>query len=413
MNSQNKKTVILIVILLVTTNIATYFLTVNGMLSFDNSYVLSTHSATGATEAQKLLDLDEVIQSRYYQDVDETALMENAIKGMFSAIGDKYSAYYTKDEFTALMESSTGTYEGIGVTVTEDDSKNTVVVSAFKDSPAGNAGMVSNDVIVKVDGEDVQGKGMDYVVSKMRGTAGTKVSVTVSRNGEEKTFDLTREAIDEDTVASQVLYGDVGYIQITQFTEKTADDFKSQLSDLQSKGIKYLIIDLRDNGGGLVDSSVAVADRLLGDTEVVYTVDKSGKRQDYKSTADVKLDLPMVVLVNGGTASASEILSGAIQDTAAGTLIGTKTFGKGIVQEIHPLSDGSGYKLTIAQYFTPKGRNIHGVGLTPDITVEQNDAYKDSLYVPQDQDTQLQKALETLKGTSSQTQADTTSDSQQ
>jgi len=413
MNSQNKKTVILIVILLVTTNIATYFLTVNGMLSFDNSYVLSTHSATGATEAQKLLDLDEVIQSRYYQDVDETALMENAIKGMFSAIGDKYSAYYTKDEFTALMESSTGTYEGIGVTVTEDDSKNTVVVSAFKDSPAGNAGMVSNDVIVKVDGEDVQGKGMDYVVSKMRGTAGTNVSVTVSRNGEEKTFELTREAIDEDTVASQVLDGDVGYIQITQFTEKTADDFKSQLSDLQSKGIKYLIIDLRDNGGGLVDSSVAVADRLLGDTEVVYTVDKSGKRQDYKSTADVKLDLPMVVLVNGGTASASEILSGAIQDTAAGTLIGTKTFGKGIVQEIHPLSDGSGYKLTIAQYFTPKGRNIHGVGLTPDITVEQNDAYKDSLYVPQDQDTQLQKALETLKGTSSQTPTDTTSDSQQ
>ena len=413
MNSQNKKTVILIVVLLVTTNIATYFLTVNGILSFDNSYVLSTHSATGATEAQKLLDLDEVIQSRYYQDVDETALMENAIKGMFSAIGDKYSAYYTKDEFTALMESSTGTYEGIGVTVTEDDSKNTVVVSAFKDSPAGNAGMVSNDVIVKVDGEDVQGKGMDYVVSKMRGTAGTNVSVTVSRNGEEKTFELTREAIDEDTVASQVLDGDVGYIQITQFTEKTADDFKSQLSDLQSKGIKYLIIDLRDNGGGLVDSSVAVADRLLGDTEVVYTVDKSGKRQDYKSTADVKLDLPMVVLVNGGTASASEILSGAIQDTAAGTLIGTKTFGKGIVQEIHPLSDGSGYKLTIAQYFTPKGRNIHGVGLTPDITVEQNDAYKDSLYVPQDQDTQLQKALETLKGTSSQTPTDTTSDSQQ
>ncbi|MDD2414296.1 MAG: S41 family peptidase [Eubacteriaceae bacterium] len=391
---KNKKKLILLIAIIVISNIGTYFFTVNGMLSFGHHYVFSTGDEEVADHVSKLLELEKIIQSDYYKDVDEATVMDGAIKGMFDAIGDKYSAYYTKDEFKSLMETSTGTYEGIGIVVTEDDDKNTVVVTPYKGTPAGDAGIQTGDVIIKVDGEDVTGKGSDYAVSKMRGDAGTKVNVTVKRNDQEISYDLERQSIDEQTVSSSVINDNVGYISISEFTQKTGDDFNSQLNDLQAKGITSLVIDLRYNGGGLVDSAVSVADRLLGDTEVVYTVKKDGERQDYKSSGDVKFDKPIVVLVNEGTASASEILAGAIQDTGAGTLVGTKTFGKGIVQEVKSLSDGSGYKLTTAEYFTPNGRNIHGIGLTPNTVIDQNPDYKNTLSVPQDQDTQLQKALE-------------------
>ncbi len=293
------------------------------MLSGGKNVTISTNSSTVTSGVEKLVELEKKIQSDYYKDVDEQALVDGAIKGMFDAIGDEYSAYYTEEEYQKLMETTTGTYEGIGVVVTEDDSKTAVVVTPYRNTPAGNAGVQTNDRIVTVDGDDVVGKGMEYAVSKMRGEAGTSVKITVERDGTRVDYDLKRQSIDTQTVESTVLDDNVGYILISEFTENTADDFNTQLTDLQSKGIKGLIIDLRYNGGGLVDSSVAIADRLLGETEVVYTVDKKGNRQDYKSTGEVKLDLPMAILVNEGTASASEILSGAVQDTQAGTLVGT------------------------------------------------------------------------------------------
>ncbi|MEG1432638.1 S41 family peptidase [Eubacterium sp.] len=388
---------VVFVLVLILSNLGTYFLAVNGVFNGKNSVTIKTDSQTISSGLQKIASLEKKIQSDYYKDVDEQALMDGAIKGMFDAIGDEYSAYYTKDEYTKLMESTTGSFEGIGVVVTEDGNKNTIVVTPYKDTPAGNAGIQTGDTIIKVDGEDVTGKGMDYAVSKMRGTAGTPVKVTVSRDGQEIDFNLTRDTIDTKTVDSKVLGNNIGYIEISQFTETTGEEFKQQMDDLMAQGIQGLVIDLRYNGGGLVDQSVEVADRLLGQTEVVYTVDKQGNRKDYRATSEDQVTVPVTVLVNEGTASASEILAGAIQDTQAGTLIGTKTFGKGIVQEVISLMDGTGYKLTNAEYFTPNGRNIHGVGLTPDVEINQNESYKDTLVVPEDQDTQLQKALEVLQ----------------
>ena len=394
---QRKKLIVIAVIALIVTNILTFCLTTGANVALGNKVILNVDSTEMADGLKKLVSLKGHIDKEYYKDIDDTTLMEGAMKGMFESTGDPYSGYYTEEEFQKLMESSTGTYSGIGVVVTEDESATTTVVTPYKNTPAGDAGMQIGDKIVKVNGEDVSGKGSEYTVSLMRGDPGTEVEVTVLRDGQEQTFNLTRQSIDTPTADSKVIDG-IGYISISEFTNKTSEDFNAELENLLSQHISGLIIDLRYNGGGVVTSAVAVADRLLGDTTVVYTVDKDGSRKDYTSTGEVKLDLPMAVLVNEGTASSSEILSGAIQDTGAGQLIGTQTFGKGIVQEVVPLKDKSGYKLTNAEYFTPNGRNINEKGLTPDVAVSQNEAYKNTLNVPEDQDLQLQKALEILKG---------------
>ncbi|MEG1694684.1 MAG: S41 family peptidase [Eubacterium sp.] len=384
------------IIVIVITNFLTFYLTANGNLSLGNKVVLDVNSQEMADGLRKLVTLKAHIDKEYYKDVDDTVLIEGAMKGMFEATGDKYSGYYPKEEFKKLMETSTGTYSGIGVVVTEDDNGTTTVVTPYKKTPAGEAGVQIGDKIIKVNDEDVSTKGVDYTVNLMRGEPGTPVNVTVFRESGEQTFNLTRQQINTPTVDSKVS-GSTGIIAITEFTEKTSDDFNEQLDALLAQNITGLIIDLRYNGGGLVTSSVAIADRLLGETTVVYTVDKNGKRKDYNSTEDVKLELPIAMLVNEGTASASEILSGAIQDTKAGTLIGNQTFGKGIVQEVVPLKDDSGYKLTNAEYFTPAGRNINEKGLTPDVGVDQSEEYKKILNVPEERDLQLQKAFEVLQ----------------
>lgn len=396
---QKTKCIVIAVIVLIITNLATFYFTLNGNIVFGNKVVLETDSQEMANGLQKLVSLKRHIDAEYYKDVDDKTLMEGAMKGLFEATGDKYSAYYTEEEFQKLMESSTGTYSGIGIVVTEDENGTTTVVTPYRNTPAANAGIQINDKIIKVNGEDVSTKGSEYTVSLMRGEAGTPVEITILRDGQEQNLNLTRQNIDTPTVDSKVIDG-MGYIVISEFTNKTSDDFNTQLEALLGQNIGGLIIDLRYNGGGVVPSAVAVADRLLGETTVVYTVEKDGKRKDYDSTDEVKLNLPVMVLVNEGTASSSEILAGAIQDTKSGKLIGTQTFGKGIVQEVVPLKDKTGYKLTNAEYFTPNGNNIDQKGLAPDIVVEQNEAYKNTLNVPEDQDTQLQKAMELLKNPS-------------
>lgn len=390
--SQKRKYILVAVLLILLTNAVTVFLISSGVITIGNRVVVTANNEETARGLQKLAFLKEKIDETYYQDIDDQVLLEGAMKGMFEATGDQYSGYFDQEAFQNLMETSTGSFSGIGVVVTEDENQTTMVVTPYKNTPAGNAGVQSGDKIIAVNDEDVTGKGMDYTVDLMRGEAGTPVKITVQRGEETHSFDLVREQIDTPTVDSKNIDG-IGYISISEFTQKTSEDFNTQLDALLAQNISGLIIDLRYNGGGLITSSVAVADRLLGDTEIVYTVNKNGDRKDYRSTADVQLDIPLVVLVNEGTASASEILSGAIQDTGKGTLLGTKTFGKGIVQDVVPLSDGSGYRLTSATYFTPNGRSIHGEGLTPDVVVDQNEAYQKVLNVPEDQDVQLQNAL--------------------
>jgi len=391
-----KKHLLAIIALVIITNLMTYGLVGTGIVPVKNHLVIASDNQEMIQGLQKITALEKRIDSDYYKDVDTEDLMDGALKGMFEATDDPYTTYYTEEEYEEIIESSTGEFEGIGVAVSETDDGLTKVIMPYANTPAGNAGIQTGDIIVKVDDEDVTTSGIDEVVSKMRGETGTTVKVTVLRDSKLIDYALTRETIDVPSVTSEKI-GDVGYIKITSFTTKTGDEFDAEIDQLLEQNMTSLVIDLRYNLGGVVDSSVAVADRLLGETTVVYEIDKNGERTDYSSSDDLKIELPIAVLVNGATASSSEILAGALQDLKAADLVGTQTYGKGVVQEVVSLSDGSGFKLTSAEYFTPNGRNINDKGLTPDIVIEQAEDYQQVLNVPKDQDVQLQKALQVLE----------------
>ncbi|MDK2936126.1 MAG: carboxyl-terminal processing protease [Eubacteriaceae bacterium] len=394
MEKNKKKWLLLLVAILILTNVFTFALATSGSLILGNRMLITVDDEETKNGIIKLLALKSQIEEEYYQDVDSKTLMEGAIKGMFESLDDPYSAYFTQEEYESYMASATGIYEGIGVVVSEDDNQNTFVIAPQKGTPADLAGIQSGDQIIRVDGEDVTTLGVDEVVSRVRGPADSQVTVTIARDGQEMDFTLTRSSIETTTVDSRVIDG-VGYIQISEFASNTAEEFNSQLDNLLSQNITGLVIDLRSNPGGNVQVAVDIADRLLGETVVVYTEDKDGNRTDYKSDAAEALDLPMVVLVDGGSASSSEILAGALQDTQAATLVGTTTYGKGVVQIIKGLDGEGGFKVTNSEYFTPNGRNIQGVGLEPDVTIEATD-YMVNNYFTDEEDVQLQQALEVI-----------------
>ncbi|MDO9492935.1 S41 family peptidase [Acetobacterium sp.] len=398
MENKSKKTkIIVIIVVLIITNIITFTVATTGNFLIGNKMIVNVDSSETAAGIKKLLLLKDQIGLEYYKDVDNTTLLDGAIKGMFDSLGDPYSTYFTSEEFSKYMESATGVYEGIGVVVTEDDQGYTTVIAPQKGTPAEEAGIKTGDKIIKVDGEDVSTIGSDAVVAKVKGPADTTVNITIARGEEIIEMQLVRKTIEAKTVESRVI-GDKGYIQISEFTDKTADDFETQLGELLAQNITGLVIDLRSNPGGGVKEAVEIADRILGETMVVYTVDKNGNKTDYKSDGTEQLALPMVALVDGGSASSAEILAGALQDTGAAQLVGTKTFGKGIVQEIISLTDGGGFKVTNSEYFTPNGNNIHEKGLEPNIAIEATDFMKNNIFTDEE-DNQLQKALQVLSGT--------------
>ncbi|MCC5912374.1 MAG: S41 family peptidase [Clostridiaceae bacterium] len=346
----------------------------------------------------KLFMLNDFLTTNYYKELEQEKLIEAAIEGMFQGVGDPYTNYMSEKEFTELMTRTQGSYGGIGVIITAGEDGYVTVVSPIEDTPGEKAGIITDDKILTVDGKTVSGDRLDYAADLMKGEIGTEVTISIFREGRSQPFDVTlvREEIRLRTVRSEVLEDGIGYVRISMFDEQTAKDFQQHVKELQNKNVQGLIIDLRNNPGGLMDQCVKIADMLLGEQVIVYTEDRHGTREVEKSNKK-QIDLPLTVLVNRGSASASEILSGAIQDGGRGTIIGNTTFGKGLVQHVKPLKDGTGFKYTVSQYFTPSGRDIHGRGIEPDIIVDLPEELKDAITIEEQDDTQLKKAIEVLK----------------
>lgn len=343
--------------------------------------------------AEKVDYLEKIINAYYLDDIDKKELADGVYKGLLSGLNDPYSVYYTAEEYRELQESTEGTYCGVGAIVSQNAETGVItVIKIFENAPGDKAGMKDGDVIYKVEGKEVTGENIDKVVSKMKGEKGTKVNITVYRTSENKYIDLeiTRDSVDVPTVSYKMLDKKMGiaYIQISQFDNVTYDQFMDAIKALKAKGMKAVIFDVRDNPGGVYDIVCNMLDELLPEGTIVYTKDKYDKEEREMSDADC-LDIPMVVLQNENSASASEIFAGAIQDYGVGKIIGTQSFGKGIVQTILPLPDGTAVKITIAKYYTPKDKNIHGKGITPDIDIQQDQSTE--------VDEQLLKAQEVIK----------------
>lgn len=366
----------------------------------DSKNVAKKGAATSIVSEEtdkKLEAIEDVIDEYYYQDadIDVDTMTEGMYKGMVNALGDPYSVYYTEEEWNDLMQETAGIYYGIGAYLMIDPSTRLGKISGvIENTPAEEAGLRADDLLYLVDGESTMGLELSEIVSRIKGEEGTKVHLTIYREGEADylEIDVERRQIEAPTVKYEILENDIGYIQITEFDDVTTDQFTEALAVIKGSGAKGLVLDLRGNPGGSLNVVVDIARQILPKGLIVYTEDKYGERDEYTCDGENELDMPLVVLVNGNSASASEILAGAIKDYDKGTLVGTTTFGKGIVQRVLPLTDGTALKLTISAYYTPKGNNIHGVGIEPDVVCEfDGDAYYDK-----DVDNQLEKALEVL-----------------
>lgn len=347
------------------------------------------------------LELIEGYLEKYYVDgVDEALIDEMLYTGMLAGVGDRYTYYLTADSLKQYMENTNGHFDGVGIEVYSTQDGEVTISRVMEGEPAQKAGLEKGDVIIGVDGEDMQGRTLSEVSSKIRGEAGTEVTITVLRKqtGETLDFVVQRTDVVMQSVEGRMLEGQIGYIAISGFKENTYESFKQELSDLQAQGMQGLILDLRNNPGGLVRSVYQIGEELLPAGTMVYTLDKNGNRSDLKCDGDC-LDIPLVLLVNGNSASASEILSGAVKDMGAGTIIGTQTYGKGLVQRLFALPDGSGLNITIQKYYTPNGTSIHGIGIEPDIVLDLPEEHRGmrASEIPAGQDTQLEKAIEVMR----------------
>ena len=347
---------------------------------------------------QKLNYLEELIDEEYLDEKDESSLREGLYAGLLAGLKDPYSTYYTAEQYKELNTSNEGSYVGIGAVLQKDDTGGAKIIQLYEGGPGEQAGLKKGDVIKAVDGADVTDKETSDIASMVRDSEKDSVMLTIQRENEEKTRDVKVEIRDVEiqTVSHEMLSEDTGYIRISEFSEVTSDQYKKAFADLKDQGMKKLVVDLRDNPGGLLTAVCGVLRQILPEGLIVYTEDKNGKREE--ETCDVKneLDMPLAVLVNGNSASASEIFAGAVKDYGIGTIVGTTTYGKGVVQTIQPLTDGSAVKITIAKYFTPKGNDINKKGITPDVEAELSGDITDWTELTHKEDTQLQTALKEI-----------------
>ena len=398
-NSQQVyKTIMLIIITVLITALVTTIVIYNFVIKSGKIAIKSEDNSSLSGLEATLASFRSVLEEKYMGEIDDEALIEGAIKGYVSALGDPYTTYYTKEEMDELMEETTGNYVGIGIYMTLDLENNAIyVVKPMEGSPAEEAGIQAGDLITKVDGKEYSGEELDQASNAIKGEEGTTVKLEILRDGETQELEVERRKI----VVSHIVekkFDNVGYLLIEDFDGGCAKEFEEKYKELESQGIDRLIIDLRNNGGGVVDEAVSIADMLLDkDDTILITKDKKGNEEITKSEHNPTIKMPVVVLTNGYSASASEILVGALQDNERATIVGTKTYGKGVIQEVDRLNDGSGLKITIEEYYTPNKNEINKVGIEPDEEIDLSNEVKEQGTYTDEEDNQLQKAIEIIK----------------
>lgn len=396
---------LLMLLTVIVTGAIVYGVTQSMALKSENSVIVSKeqYDQLMANQArfQKVVELEALIKENFYQDTENIDFDSGILKGLFEALGDQYSNYMTPEEFEAFDRQSEGEFEGIGITVQEREDGYIDIVAPIKDTPGYEAGLQSGDIIQAVDGKDVSDFTLQESVNMMLGEKGTRVTLSILRGQENLEFTIVRDRVFVPSVETEMKESGVGYLRLNSFDmDKSNDEFLKGLEELRSQGMEKLVLDLRNNPGGSLGEVARIADEILGKGTIVTTVLPGGEEEVFNSDEMKKIDVPLVVLVNRGSASASEILSGAIKDHGVGEIIGETTFGKGLVQNVHGLSDGSGYKLTIAYYLTPDGTNIHEKGIVPDISYEDIRAkgydFEDNYPINEEGDQVLQYAIDHL-----------------
>lgn len=368
---------------------------------FTNNPITITSSSKNSNKdlLNKLTQYREIIDKYYLGEIDDDALEEGAIKGYIEGLGDPYTEYISKEDMDDYLDDTMGNFVGIGIYMIKNTDYDRIqVLSTIKGSPAEKAGIQAGDLIISVDGVEYKADDMTTASNNIKGEEGTKVTIELLRGTETLKYEITREKVKVNQVEGKVLSNNIGYIEFTSFDETTAEDFKAKYEELAKQGIQSLIIDLRNNGGGIVDEALEIADYIVPkDSVLLYEVDKNNKETVRKAKTDPIINMPIIILTNENTASASEILAGALKDLGKAKIVGTKTYGKGVIQQILKLSDGSGLKITIEEYQTPNRNKINEVGIEPDEKIELPDSVESILNVKESEDTQLQKAMEMLK----------------
>ena len=405
MEEKKRYKVYKIIMLVVLVAFITFMLTSIGFYQYFvkgdslNKY-LSFMTSDESNDITTQLDTYRKIIDKYYLgEVNEEDLKEGAIKGYIEGLGDPYTEYISKEDMEEYMEDTKGNFVGIGIYMVQDTEEDKIMVlSPIKGSPAEKAGIKSGDYIIEVDGEECKAEDMTAISNKIKGEEGTTVKLKIQRDNETLDFEIKRENVTVNPVEGEVLENNIGYIEFSSFDENTAEGFKSKFEELKNQGIQSLIIDLRNNGGGIVDEALEIAGYIADkDSVLLYEVNKDNEEEVKKSENEPIINMPIVILTNENTASSSEILAGALKDLGKAKIVGTKTYGKGVIQQILSLPDGSGIKITSEKYLTPNKTEINKVGITPDEVVELPDTVKNVLNVERKDDTQLQKTIEMLK----------------
>ena len=392
-----------IVMLVILVAFITFLVTSIGMYQYFTNDGFGKSIVAKSKENEEIVETlnnyRRIIDKYYLGEIDEEELKEGAISGYIKGLGDEYTEYISKEDMEDYMADTVGNFVGVGIYMVQDTEANKIMVlSPIKGGPAEKAGIQPGDYITAVDGVQYTGEQMTEASNKIKGEEGSKVKLEIQRGTETLNFEITRENVKVNPVEGEVLENNIGYISFSSFDDGTAEEFKAKYEELANKGIKSLIIDLRNNGGGIVDEALEIANYILDkDSVILYEVDKNNNETEEKTTDDPIINMPIVVLTNENTASSSEILAGALKDHGKAKIVGTKTYGKGIIQQLLTLPDGSGLKITSEEYLTPNKTKINGVGIEPDETVELPDSVENILNVERNEDTQLQKAIDLLK----------------